>query len=262
MLFFDIDGTLITTDGTRTFPESAKRAIRRAREAGHLVYINTGRVMANVDDFIREVGFDGYVCGCGTYIISEGNVLLHHQLSPEQCRGIAHFCRSCGMMAVFEHTEHTGYDAELVETDPGYCEILEYFRSMNRKIMDDIDHPDFCFDKFACWYQEGNPKLQTFIETLSDAFTCIQREGNFLEVVPKGFTKATGIRLLMEQYGIPLERVYAFGDSNNDLDMLQYVTNSIAMGVCTDEVAAVSAYRTDTVEQDGIEKAMKHFGIL
>ena len=58
MLFFDIDGTLITTDGKRTFPESAKRALREARERGHLVYINTGRVMANVDDFIREVGFD------------------------------------------------------------------------------------------------------------------------------------------------------------------------------------------------------------
>ena len=51
MLFFDIDGTLITTDGKRTFPESAKRALREARERGHLVYINTGRVMENVDDF-------------------------------------------------------------------------------------------------------------------------------------------------------------------------------------------------------------------
>ena len=61
MLFFDIDGTLITTDGRRTFPESAKRALREARKRGHLVYINTGRVMANVDDFIREVGFDGYI---------------------------------------------------------------------------------------------------------------------------------------------------------------------------------------------------------
>ena len=75
MLFFDIDGTLITTDGKRTFPESAKRALREARERGHLVYINTGRVMENVDDFIRKVGFDGYVCGCGTYIVSEGEVM-------------------------------------------------------------------------------------------------------------------------------------------------------------------------------------------
>ena len=50
MLFFDIDGTLITTDGKRTFPESAKRALREARERGHLVYINTGPVMENLDN--------------------------------------------------------------------------------------------------------------------------------------------------------------------------------------------------------------------
>ena len=199
MLFFDIDGTLITTDGKRTFPESAKRALRAARERGHLVYINTGRVMANVDEFIRDVGFDGYVCGCGTYIISEGRELLHNRVSQDRCREIAYKCRDCRMMAIFEHTEHTA---------------------------------------------------------------CIQREGNFLEVVPHGFSKATGIQFLMQKYDIPLERIYAFGDSNNDLDMLRYVQNSIAMGVCTEEVAAVSMYRTDTVEQDGIEKAMQHFGII
>lgn len=262
MLFFDIDGTLITTDGKRTFPESAKRALRAARERGHLVYINTGRVMANVDEFIRDVGFDGYVCGCGTYIISEGRELLHNRVSQERCREIAYKCRDCRMMAIFEHTEHTAYDSLLEAEDEEYREILNYFKSMERNVISDIEDPDFCFDKFACWYEEGNPKLQEFIDYMSQDFTCIQREGNFLEVVPHGFSKATGIQFLMQKYDFPLERIYAFGDSNNDLDMLRYVQNSIAMGVCTEEVAAVSMYRTDTVEQDGIEKAMQHFGII
>ena len=66
----------------------------------------------------------------------------------------------------------------------------------------------------------------------------------------------------MDKYEIPLARIYAFGDSNNDLDMLRYVQNSIAMGVCTEEVAKAASYRTDTVEADGIEKAMRHFGII
>lgn len=262
MLFFDIDGTLITTDGNRTFPESAKRAIRKARDNGHLVYINTGRVMANVDDFIRAVGFDGYVCGCGTYIVSEGKELFHNRLSHERCHKIAHMCRDCGMMAIFEHTAHTGYDRTLAADDEGYREILEYFRQMGRRMIDDIDDPEFVFDKFACWYAEGNPHLREFKDALSAEFACIQREGNFLEVVPHGFSKATGIGYLMKRYDIPLSRVYAFGDSNNDLDMLRYVTNSIAMGVCTEEVAEAAGYRTDTVLNDGIEKAMQHFGLI
>ena len=55
MLFFDIDGTLITTDGKRTFPESAKRALREARERGHLVYINTGRVLATAKSVLMDM---------------------------------------------------------------------------------------------------------------------------------------------------------------------------------------------------------------
>lgn len=48
ILFFDIDGTLITDDGKRYFPDSAKEAIQKARENGHLAFINTGRVFCDV----------------------------------------------------------------------------------------------------------------------------------------------------------------------------------------------------------------------
>ena len=42
VLFFDIDGTLLS-HRTLTIPESAKRAVRKAKENGHLIFINTGR---------------------------------------------------------------------------------------------------------------------------------------------------------------------------------------------------------------------------
>lgn len=260
MLFFDIDGTLITEDGTMTFPDSAKQAIRKARENGHLVYINTGRVRINVDDFIEEVGFDGFVCGCGTYIESEGAVLLHHETPQNRCVEIAKKCRECKLFAVFEHADKNGYDqAALGDIN---LHVLEYFKSMGRKMVPDIEDPEFSFDKFAAWYDKESAKLEEFKQFVSEDFTCITREGTFIEVVPKGFSKATGIRFLMERYGIPLADVYAFGDSNNDLDMLRYVEHSIAMGVCSDEVAKVASYRTDTVMQDGIYNAMKHFELI
>ena len=70
MLFFDIDGTLVA-EGTHYLPQSAVNAIRKARENGHLVFINTGRTRFSIDDFLEEIGFDGYVCGCGTAIMLE-----------------------------------------------------------------------------------------------------------------------------------------------------------------------------------------------
>lgn len=259
ILFFDIDGTLITDDGKRTIPDSTRTAIRMAREKGHLTFINTGRVYVNIEDTIKDIGFDGYVCGCGTYIVCNGEVLLHNKLAQKRCYDIAHACRQYRMMAIFEHTEHTCYDRELPENEDN--EILSYFKSMNRKLIDDIDSPEFIFDKFAAWYDRDS-KLDAFKEYIEDDFTYIQREGSFCEVIPRGFTKATGIEFLLRYYGIPIENAYAFGDSNNDLDMLSYVPNSIAMGECTPEVEAVSVYKTDTVLGDGIYKAMKFFDII
>ena len=43
---------------------------------------------------------------------------------------------------------------------------------------------------------------------------------------------------------------------------VKYVPNSIAMGVCSKEVEDIASYKTDTVENDGIYKAMKHFGVI
>lgn len=68
IVFFDIDGTLV--DGpTHQIPQSAVEAIRKLRENGHLAFINTGRTLVSIEPRIREIGFDGLVCGCGTLFI-------------------------------------------------------------------------------------------------------------------------------------------------------------------------------------------------
>ena len=69
ILFFDVDGTLITEDGRRYFPDSAKRALAQARVNGHLVFINTGRVYCNITEEIKSAGFDGFVCGWNVHIL-------------------------------------------------------------------------------------------------------------------------------------------------------------------------------------------------
>jgi len=260
LLFFDIDGTLITEDERRYFPESAKDAIRQARINGHKTFINTGRVLINVDEDILEVGFDGVVCGCGTNIYADGKELFYHAYSADKSKHIAKMCRMYDLRALFEHKNHTGYDKTLAEGE--HTQILKYFKQAGIPVIDDIEAPEFVFDKLALWYQLGNPHVEEFKEAVKGEFDCITRGKNFLELVPIGYSKATGINFLMDYYNVPIENILVFGDSNNDLEMLKYVPNSVAMGVCSDEVAKVASYRTDTVENDGIYKAMKHFGVI
>ena len=54
----------------------------------------------------------------------------------------------------------------------------------------------------------------------------------------------------------------AFGDSDNDLEMLAGVGMSVAMGNGSSSVKEVAKHITTSNQQDGIHKALEHFGVL
>ena len=87
IVFFDIDGTLID-EKTFQVPQSAIDAIHLAQANGHVLVVNTGRPNVAVDRIIKEIGFDGFICGCGTYIEYKGEVILHNTLSEELRKNI------------------------------------------------------------------------------------------------------------------------------------------------------------------------------
>jgi len=74
----------------------------------------------------------------------------------------------------------------------------------------------------------------------------------FLEVVKQGINKATGIDRVAKYYNIPQERIIAFGDENNDLEMLQYAKYGIAMGNGIKDVKEIAYDVTKTNEEDGV----------
>ena len=109
---------------------------------------------------------------------------------------------------------------------------------------------------------ESTGKSKELKEYLSQYFECIDR-GNFMyEVIQKGYSKATGIHFLCEYLGKTLEDCYSFGDSENDRAMLEAVPNSIAMGNAQESIKNTCSYVTEDVENHGIYKAMKHFGLI
>ncbi|EUJ55190.1 hypothetical protein MCOL2_09531 [Listeria fleischmannii FSL S10-1203] len=83
-----------------------------------------------------------------------------------------------------------------------------------------------------------------------------------VDVCPANGSKAKGIRELIKKLGFQMEDTYAFGDGLNDIDMLQEVGCGIAMGNGREEVKQVADYVTDSVDEDGIMKALKHFRLL
>lgn len=260
MLFFDIDGTLVTEDERKYLPPSAIEAITLAKEQGHFTFINTGRVLINIGSYIRNIGFDGYVCGCGTYIHYHDKPLYHNRLSKELCKETALLARECKMNALFESAEKNGIDP-LCADYPELASLQKRFLKSGRLIHDYVGNEDFSFDKFTGWYDDSCD-LERFKNGIKKKFDYIHRGDGFCEVVPKGHSKASGIDYLCSHFQIPLERCFAFGDSTNDLSMLQHVPNSIGMANGMPEVLDIVSYVTDAVEDDGLYNAMKHFQLI
>lgn len=83
-----------------------------------------------------------------------------------------------------------------------------------------------------------------------------------IDIIPKGGGKSSGISKFMEQYGIDRSEIMAFGDGENDIEMLKFAGIGVAMGNAKDEVKAAADFVTDSVDENGIENALRHFGLI
>ena len=93
-------------------------------------------------------------------------------------------------------------------------------------------------------------------------FDVIEHNPQLIEVVPKGYTKATGIAQVCDMLGVARENTYAFGDSTNDLEMLTYVGHGIAMGNGASAAKAAAEYVTTDIMNHGIKNGLKHYGLI
>lgn len=259
--FFDIDGTLTSeTDGT--IPKSATDAIRAARAAGHLMFINTGRCFQNVEPRFREIGFDGYVCGCGTNIYCDGKEILHVAQTHETIMKLLYKARETDIDIVFESRKEVAFDPARAPKHPDAIRQYEDFVTRGYVMPENLESPNFFCDKFVIWFEHPE-QLAAFREVSDHDFVCIDRGGNFREFVPHGYSKATGIQYVLDYYGLAKEAAYSFGDSNNDLPMLSYLPNSVAMGNASPKsLFSQVSYVTKNASADGIALALKHFGFI
>lgn len=258
IIFFDVDGTLLS-ETTHLVPESTKTALKKAKENGHLLFINTGRACSNIDSYIKEFDFDGYVCGCGTYIEFKNEVLFSRTLDNSFARDLVKNIRKCRLDGIIESKTATYYDDFIY--GPEVREIKDHHVLKEGHVIKSFDDENIDCDKFVVWYNEKSD-FNKFHDIYKEDFEFIHRDVNFYEIVPKGFSKASGIQFLIDKLDIPYENTYALGDSTNDLSMLKYVKNSIAMGNSNPVLFDLVSYVTTDIEEDGIYNALKHYSLI
>ena len=259
VVFFDIDGTVVDND-TQIIPESTVEALGLLREKGHVSVVNTGRPYGHIDPRIRALPFDGWICACGMEVIMNGEYLHRDYPSKEICHRIAEAAHRYGLLIQAEGENELFYDETMTYSGFSAREAVR-LAAKGIKVVPFSAVPDFSFVKFVTHDIEGSNRA-AFLKVADAEFDYFIHEGTMIEYSKRGNTKAKGMERLLAALQVPKEETFAIGDSGNDLPMFAMAGTTICMGNGMDVLKAQADYVTDTVVNDGIWKALKHYGLI
>lgn len=254
--FFDVDGTLTCRDlneGLHVVPTARVReAVRAFVAAGNVAVVCTGRSILNVTDLL-DLPFSGFVTLDGTHVELGGEVVYDRTIERGLLRKTVAEMRRLGVEALFEGT----YGNMLVRGRGGALSMFgdlpdleEYEAAGGRPDFGKIDISDE--DLGACRKSE----------LLMGSYACLDvGDGNHELAIP-GTSKGVGGRALLDALGFEPSRVFAFGDSENDLEILGLADVAVVMGNASDRVKERADYVTDDVRADGVVTALEHFGLI
>ncbi|MCR5770650.1 MAG: Cof-type HAD-IIB family hydrolase [Butyrivibrio sp.] len=258
-VFFDIDGTL--WDHHQIIPQSTKKAIKMLKENGHAAYINTGRARSNIiEKELLSLGFEGIVAGCGTHIEKNNKVIYEKLMTDEQIMRSLKVLNDNHMPMVYEGPEYHFFNVDdFIEIGDPYVKILKERLGPIAKATSEISKGTR-INKFSADISKDTD-FDKVMDLLPD-FDFINHNGVIVEVIPEGYSKATGIKELMNIENIDLDDVYVVGDSMNDMDMFKLASHSICMGNGDDRIKEVAEYVTTNLHEDGIYNGLKHYGLI
>ena len=261
VVFFDIDGTIVDDD-TQIIPESAVRAVERLRQNGHLAVVNTGRPYSHIDPRVRGMDFGGWVCGCGMEILVDGKWLLRRHPEDSVCLAVRDAVRECGMQVLYEGRDNgTIYADGQLSTHPKLAAEANRMIAKGFPVVEIDTLPVPRFMKGVTYDCDGC-RREEFLARISPWFDCIDRGNTMVEMVLQGSSKAGGMLQLLELLGLPREDTLAIGDSTNDLPMFAVARHTACMGNGMQQLKEQAEFVTASVLDDGIEKALRHYGLI
>lgn len=260
VVFFDIDGTIVDTKSL-IIPESAVRAIEELGKNGHLAVVNTGRPYAHIDPRVRAMPFAGFICACGMELRLEDDWVFRKYPDQELRRYLLTAIRECGMQTMLEPDCGTMIVDGEYSIHPLHLREAEQMRSKGFDVRDVSEYEELPFIKGITYDWPGCDR-EGFLRRLEPYFDCILRENTMIEFVLKGCSKADGMLALLQHLGISQEDTLAIGDSTNDLPMFSVAKHTACMGNGMEEAKAVAEFVTADLLDDGIEKALRHYGLI
>lgn len=273
-VFLDIDGTICYPGEEPS--KNTVAAIVMARQNGHRIFIATGRNEITIPANVLKIGFDGAICSAGARIRVGDQVLYDCKLNDDQIeKGIA-ILKSFGIHPVLEGMQYSysemAVHKELLlrEVDTTNSETLR----LAHQILHGGRYRDMALYQGEPVYKitymsRDRQKLLDACKVLQADYDCVIYEGMNSrfglvsgEMTAKGVDKGAAIGQICRHYQMSAVDVIAFGDSANDLSMLQAAGIGVAMGNAPDVVKQVADRVCETCQQEGIFHEFKRLGLI
>lgn len=254
LIALDLDGTLLTDE--KTISLKTKDTLKKAREEGHIVMIATGRPFRSSEMYYKELELN-------TPIVNFNGAFMHHPtdhtwgtfhcpMDIKVAKDIIEACRSFHFYNIVAEVMDDVYFHYHDE------KLLDIFSLGNPKITTG-DLSDFLNDSpTSLLIHTDEEELKKIRQHLTDVHAEVIEHRSWaapfhvIEIIKSGLNKAIGLKKAAEFYQIPRERIIAFGDEDNDLEMLEFAGLGIAMGNATEEVKEIANATTRTNMEDGV----------
>jgi Cof subfamily protein (haloacid dehalogenase superfamily) len=256
VLACDLDRTLLWTDGQ--LRPRTRAAIRGAREAGIRVLIATGRMYRSVKPYLEAAGIDDpVICYQGAVVADPrtDRFLRHVPIPLELARETVTVLEEEGF-----HVNSYVNDELYVDRVTPEAERYASFQHLPIHEVGDL----------ASWLSEpptklvaiGGPDELEGLETrMKDRFTgrlyISKSLPYFLEFASPDVTKGTGLEFVAEHLGFPLERTIAFGDGENDVELLEWAGFAVAVANAHPRVLEVADWVCPSAAEEGVAQVIE-----
>lgn len=267
-IFFDIDGTLVNFQGRMS--ASTRNALLQMQKNGHRIVICTGRSVCQVYPWLLDMKFDGIIAAAGAYVECDGQIIYEHHMEGEA------FSAALDLLERVDASYAAQTKDFILVTTDNKNRLLDRFSAMGMdgdaviqfsksiQIDDQMagrnDIEKFVFFDALLTTSEIREALSDYCDVTSMSFENPTDSAG--EIACKGINKSLGMRKYIEYTGIAREDTIAFGDSANDIEMIEYAHVGIAMGNSIEELKKRADYVTAGIDEDGIEHALKELGLL
>lgn len=262
----DLDGTLMAPDHI-TVTERTVKALEKAHSYGVRFAISTGRTLAVTEKVRAQVPFVDYIIysnGAGVYDCNSHKVIYSDFMPEDIVADIVNFLDKYPVYyEVYSGgAQHVQLDKAKYFINHGLPQefIDEYMESVitHASLSEFSKNNDI--EKINLYYFEGEylEEIRAYLYSIDD-IDCTSPVMGDIEMTFKGVNKGKALDGICRELHIDKGEAMAFGDSDNDIDMLQYCEYSFAMENGSDICKSNAKYMALSNAEDGVALAVEEY---